>query len=159
MKKVNNSLKSLVKDNKKNPDRFIDEASVRIKFAQEIYDVRNSKKLSQQELATLAETTQKVISKIESAEVNIGIDLLQRVVRSLELTFKVGDVYLVTPNYYTDRINTCLNSTQSFNCTDNNAGESHVLSYVTNNPIYTTKGTGTYLNKVYTKNLKRVLIL
>lgn len=68
--------------------RFSEEAEVRIKLAIEIYEARKLKRLSQQELARMAETTQKVISRIESGDVNVGIDLLQRIAKNLNFTIK-----------------------------------------------------------------------
>lgn len=71
---------------KKHPKfkKFSEESEVRIRLATEVYEMRIAKNLSQQELAKIAETTQKVVSKIESGNVNLGIDLLQRVARRLD---------------------------------------------------------------------------
>lgn len=73
---------------KKHPKfkRFSEESEIRIKLATEIYEMRINKSLSQQELAKMAETTQKVVSRIESGNVNLGIDLLQRIARRLDFT-------------------------------------------------------------------------
>jgi len=68
--------------------RFSEEAEIRTRLAIEIYETRGIKKISQQELAKMAETTQKVISRIESGDVNIGIDLLQRIAKNLDFTIK-----------------------------------------------------------------------
>jgi transcriptional regulator with XRE-family HTH domain len=60
-------------------------------IAEEIYDARVALKLSQQGLAKKVGTTQKVISKIENAEVNFGADLILRISRALNIQFKLGD--------------------------------------------------------------------
>ncbi len=60
------------------------EADERIRLGVEIYKTRELLKISQQELARQAKTTQKVISRIESADVNIGYALLNRIARVLK---------------------------------------------------------------------------
>jgi transcriptional regulator with XRE-family HTH domain len=60
-------------------------------ISEEIYSARISLKLSQQDLAKKVGTTQKVISKIENAEVNLGVDLILRISRELGLQFKLGN--------------------------------------------------------------------
>lgn len=58
--------------------------------AEEIYRARTQLSLSQAELASLVGTTQRIISNIENAEVNIGFDLLLRISNALGLNFKFG---------------------------------------------------------------------
>lgn len=60
-------------------------------IAEEVYSSRMALKLSQQELAKKVGTTQKVISKIENAEVNFGIDLILRISRELGIQLKLGE--------------------------------------------------------------------
>jgi len=60
-------------------------------IAEEVYGSRIALKLSQQDLAKRVGTTQKVISKIENAEVNFGVDLILRISRELNIQFKLGD--------------------------------------------------------------------
>lgn len=67
---------------------------VRVRLAQTIYDKRIALNFSQQELASKAKTTQKTISKIESGEMKIGIDLLQKLARAMDLSIKVGPTSL-----------------------------------------------------------------
>ncbi len=78
--------------------KYADEANARIRLSIEIYEARIAKGLSQQKLAKMANTTQKVISKIESGEVNTGIDLLQRLARCLDVPFKYGSANLIGRN-------------------------------------------------------------
>ena len=59
--------------------RYSKEAKERILLAVEIYNAREALGISQQELAKKAETTQKVISKIENGDVNMGYSLLNRI--------------------------------------------------------------------------------
>jgi len=70
------------------------EARAKILLATEIYEARTKRGLSQQKLAKNAETTQKVISKIENGQVNVGIDLILKIIRVLGLKFQIGTVCL-----------------------------------------------------------------
>ncbi len=54
-------------------------AMVRVRFAAEVYKVRKERNLNQQDLAKEAGTTQRVVSNIESGDVNVGIELFVRV--------------------------------------------------------------------------------
>lgn len=58
--------------------------------AEEIYRARVQLNLSQAELAFLVGTTQRIISNVENAEINIGFDLLLRISKTLSLNFKFG---------------------------------------------------------------------
>lgn len=58
-------------------------ARVSIRLAAEVYEKRKQNCLSQIDLAKKIGTTQKVISNIENGDVNIGIDLLKRLVDGL----------------------------------------------------------------------------
>ncbi len=64
-------------------NKYSKEAKERIKLGVEIYNTRENLKISQQELAKKAETTQKVISRIENGDVNIGFSLLNRIANVL----------------------------------------------------------------------------
>jgi transcriptional regulator with XRE-family HTH domain len=88
--------------------KAFDAAGVRIKLAIEISEARAKKGLSQQELAKIAETTQKVVSKIESGDMNIGLDLLRRIVRCLGLEFRIGAMVLVAGSAGDDNVGTRL---------------------------------------------------
>jgi transcriptional regulator with XRE-family HTH domain len=70
--------------------KFLDITGARVKLAVEVSEARALKGWTQQKLAQEVETTQKVISKIESGDTNIGFDLLTRVARHLDLEFQVG---------------------------------------------------------------------
>jgi transcriptional regulator with XRE-family HTH domain len=62
---------------------FSNDAGVRIRLASEVFNSRKEKDLSQSELAKIIHSTQKVVSKIESGDTNIGIELLNRIVKEL----------------------------------------------------------------------------
>ena len=63
------------------------DAEIRVRLAAEIYNVRKFQMhWNQEDLAKKIGSTQKVISKIENGEVNVGIELLGRLVASLMLT-------------------------------------------------------------------------
>ena len=74
---------------------YSEDARARILLATEIYKARTRKGLSQQALAREAETTQKVVSKIENGQVNVGLNLVFRMVKSLGLRLQIGMVSLV----------------------------------------------------------------
>ncbi len=59
-------------------------------IAEEVFRARVRLNLSQSELASLIGTTQRIISNIENAEINIGFDLLLRLSKALSLSFKFG---------------------------------------------------------------------
>ncbi len=60
-------------------NKYSKEAKERIKLGVEIHNTRESLKISQQDLAKKAETTQKVISRVENGDVNVGFSLLNRI--------------------------------------------------------------------------------
>lgn len=66
--------------------KYSDNAEVKLRLSIEVFKKRESFNLNQQKLAKKIGTTQKVISKIENAEVNLGIDLLGRIIRSLDFS-------------------------------------------------------------------------
>lgn len=69
---------------------YSQEARARIVLASEIYKARERQGLSQQELARKARTTQKVISKVENGQVSVGVDLLFKILKPLNLEMRVG---------------------------------------------------------------------
>tara|TARA_Y100000310_G_scaffold333529_1_gene411266 strand:+ start:308 stop:634 length:327 start_codon:yes stop_codon:yes gene_type:complete len=73
---------------------YSEDARARILLATEIYKARSKKGLTQQALAKAAETTQKVVSNIENGQVNVGLDLIFRMVKSLGLRMQVGKASL-----------------------------------------------------------------
>ena len=66
--------------------KYSQEAKERIRLGVEIYNIRETFKISQQELASRCQTTQKVISKIENGDVNIGFSLLNRIAKVLNFS-------------------------------------------------------------------------
>ena len=75
--------------------KLFDTMDARIRFAVEVNEARVLRGWTQEELAKEARTTQKVVSKIESGDVNLGFDLMQRVVRCLDLRLQIGKVVLI----------------------------------------------------------------
>ena len=69
-------------------NKYSKEAKERIKLGVEIYNNRESLKISQQDLAKKAQTTQKVISKIENGDVNVGFSLLNRIADVLGFNYE-----------------------------------------------------------------------
>ena len=83
MKNKNNDA---IKEARKSPyfKDFYREAEERIKLGQEIYKRRKDLGISQQELAKLTKTTQKMISNIESANVDIRFSTLSKIKKVLK---------------------------------------------------------------------------
>lgn len=69
-------------------EQFSREAKERIRLGVEIYNVREVLGMSQQKLAKESQTTQKVISKVENGDVNIGFALLNRIASVLNFSYK-----------------------------------------------------------------------
>lgn len=65
-------------------EQYSKEAKERIKLGVEIYNKRKKMNINQQELAKKAQTTQKIISRVENGDVNIGFSLLNRIGNVLE---------------------------------------------------------------------------
>jgi transcriptional regulator with XRE-family HTH domain len=59
-------------------------------IAQEVYGARVKANLSQKTLAVLVGTTQRIISNIENAEINVGFNLLHRIAKALNIALVVG---------------------------------------------------------------------
>lgn len=68
--------------------QYSKEAKERIKLGVEIYNAREILNMSQQKLAKEAQTTQKVISRVENGDVNIGFALLNRIASVLKFSYK-----------------------------------------------------------------------
>lgn len=62
------------------------DVDVRLRLAVEIYNQREKLGLSQQDLAKQISSTQKVISRIENGDVNVGLDLVSRIAKALSFT-------------------------------------------------------------------------
>ncbi len=67
-----------------------DSLELRYQFIQKLIELREENKISQLQLAKKIGTTQAVISRIESGNVNIGIDMIQRIAAAFGRTAKVS---------------------------------------------------------------------
>ena len=65
------------------------DAAMRLRLAVEIYQGRERLSLSQQDLARMIKSTQKVISHLENGDINVGLSLLNRI--SLALNFRADN--------------------------------------------------------------------
>ncbi|MFA5644563.1 MAG: helix-turn-helix domain-containing protein [Patescibacteria group bacterium] len=87
MKNINNKKKNTnpMKEAKRGPyfEQFSKEAKDRIALGVEIYNTRISLGISQQELARITKTTQKMISNIESANIDIRFSTLNKIKKAL----------------------------------------------------------------------------
>lgn len=91
MNKKNKGLDFSIKN--KNEKRESDLLRDLLTVADEVYKARLRAKLSQQGLAKKIGTTQAIISKIENAEVNFGIDLMLRISKALKIQTSFGNFY------------------------------------------------------------------
>ncbi len=84
-------LKDILKEELKDLEfqKAYEAESLKYEIAAKIRARRKAKKLSQQHLARLAHTTQKVVSRIECGEVSVGVDLLQRITSVLGLRLHI----------------------------------------------------------------------
>lgn len=78
-----------LKLNKREEEMFCDTSAL-LYVSKEVYNARKEVNLSQKELADLVGTTQRIISNIENAEINIGFNLLLRIARALNLNLIFG---------------------------------------------------------------------
>lgn len=65
---------------------YYKEADIKIRLSVAVYNKRKELNMSQQQLAKKVRTTQKIISKIESADVNLGVGLMSRIMSALDIT-------------------------------------------------------------------------
>jgi transcriptional regulator with XRE-family HTH domain len=88
MKNMNNKKLSPIKRAKEFPgyEKIAKAARFRIRLSAEIYSARKKKNMSQMELSKKAETSQKVLSHIENADVNVGGELMNRLAGELSFT-------------------------------------------------------------------------
>ena len=83
-KTIPNVMKEVVKDKK---FQFYSRGSqIRTRLAIEVYKEREAREYSQQKLAKDIHSTQKVISRIESGDVNVGIEMFDRLSEKLYFT-------------------------------------------------------------------------
>ncbi len=66
-----------------------DKLELRYQFVRKLISLREESKVSQAELAKKVGTTQSVISRIENGNVNIGIDMIQRIASAFGRTAEV----------------------------------------------------------------------
>jgi len=68
----------------KSYQKHYEAASTRIRLSIEVSECRKERRLTQQALARMLSTTQKVVSKIENADTDIRISMLQRIAKILD---------------------------------------------------------------------------
>lgn len=80
-----------LKDSLKNPTFRIawEESEAEYQISRMLITTRLSKKISQRELAKKANTTQAVISRLESMSANPSIGLIQKIASALNLKLKI----------------------------------------------------------------------
>jgi len=109
-------------------EQYSKEAKERIKLGVEIYNAREVLDISQQELAKQAKTTQKVVSRVENGDVNVGFALLNRMASVLSfncenwsniLGFSVPAVRVIIASGKTE--NNQENKTEIFSSTTSSA--------------------------------------
>ena len=61
---------------------------IKLLVGQRIKEIRNEKKMSQEEVANTAEMERSFITHIESGRRNISVETLQRILSALDISFK-----------------------------------------------------------------------
>jgi transcriptional regulator with XRE-family HTH domain len=61
---------------------------VKVQIGERVKELRDAKKLSQQDLANAADMERSFITHIETGKRNISVDTLQKVLEALEISFK-----------------------------------------------------------------------
>lgn len=96
MKKINSknwySLDDLISDELKDPEfrKLWEEGEADYQLGRQIIQARIDKKISQRELAKRANTTQAVISRIESLGVSTTLQMATRIARALGKTLQIS---------------------------------------------------------------------
>ena len=82
----------LLKRELKDPEfkKAYEEEKLKYEIARTVKETRQAKHLSQAKLAQQVRTTQRVISNVEQGQVNIGVNLLQRILIALELKIHIS---------------------------------------------------------------------
>ncbi len=88
MNKKNNDILADIKSHKKFLE-YSNNTGVRLRLAVEVFNARERLGLNQQQLAMKLGSTQKVVSRIENGEVNIGIEFLNRLKIALNFSTEV----------------------------------------------------------------------
>lgn len=85
------TLEDHLKNSLKNPEfrKAWEESEAEYQISRALIAARLSKKISQRELAKRANTTQAVISRLESMSANPSIGLIQKVASALNLRLKI----------------------------------------------------------------------
>lgn len=88
------SLDDLISDQLKDPEfrRLWEEGEADYQLGRQIIQARIDKKISQRELAKRANTTQAVISRIESQTVSTTLQMATRIARALGKTLQISFV-------------------------------------------------------------------
>ena len=91
MKRKIYTLDDHIKESLKNPlfKKAWEESEVEYQVSRVLIAARIKRKISQQELAKKADTTQAVISRLENMTANPSIGLLQKIAQSLNLKVKI----------------------------------------------------------------------
>lgn len=61
---------------------------IKVLIGERVKELRDAKKLSQQDLANIADMERSFITHIEAGKRNISIDTLEKVLSALEISFK-----------------------------------------------------------------------
>ncbi len=82
--------------NSKEIKESFDLGMFRLRLSNTIFETRKKNDMSQRELKELAQTTQRIVSDIESGEYNMGVNLLYKVFKALNKPLVVDNVDLIT---------------------------------------------------------------
>lgn len=91
MKRQAYTLQDHIKESLKNPvfKKEWEQSEAEYQVSRALIAARMNRKISQQELAKKANTTQAVISRLENMTANPSVGLLQKIAQALNLKFKI----------------------------------------------------------------------
>ena len=91
MRRKTYTLQDHLKDSLKDPafKKAWEESEAEYQVSRALIAARIKRKISQQELAKVANTTQAVISRLENMTANPSLGLLQKIAQSLNLKLKI----------------------------------------------------------------------
>lgn len=86
------TLKDHLKESLKNPafKKAWEESEVEYQLSRQILSARLQRKMTQKQLAQKADTTQAVISRIETMAVNASLELLKRIAGAFDTRLRVS---------------------------------------------------------------------
>lgn len=103
----NIKYRDVMADAKKSPlfKKYAEAAKIKLAIADVVFGARISAGMSQTDLAKRAGTSQRIISNIESGQINLGSDLRGRIAKALGIVDMFGESNFGANWKFTEKIN------------------------------------------------------